>query len=177
MSTADDRWLRLRGICIRRADRCTAPVRAHDTRAAKAEPGCTRRIAHPRGASDTARLAGSHAGGAAGCRDIQQSGAQFWYAANAGSIDINAMMITGDIALVPYGNPGPAVAALGYDLHHLDVIACPDAEKIWLIGDEPAHAWVRETCRWQEIFARLPCTAGRIALPEYIITSDKKGRH
>ena len=78
------------------------------------------------------------------------------YSSPAGDIDINAMVYTGDIALVPYGYHGPAVAAPGYDLYYLNVMAGPDPERIWLINDDPAHAWVRETWDGQEFDTRLP---------------------
>ena len=35
----------------------------------------------------------------------------------------------------------------------------PDPERIWLISDDPAHAWVRDTWTGQEIDARLPFPA------------------
>ncbi|MFP7365176.1 5-deoxy-glucuronate isomerase [Corynebacterium callunae] len=78
------------------------------------------------------------------------------YSSPAGDIDINAMVYTGDIALVPYGYHGPAVAAPGYDLYYLNVMAGPDPERIWLINDDPAHAWVRDTWTGQEFDDRLP---------------------
>ncbi|MCK2199583.1 5-deoxy-glucuronate isomerase [Corynebacterium callunae] len=78
------------------------------------------------------------------------------YSSPAGEIDINAMVYTGDIALVPYGYHGPAVAAPGYDLYYLNVMAGPDPERIWLINDDPAHAWVRDTWNGQAFDDRLP---------------------
>ncbi|MGJ0389418.1 5-deoxy-glucuronate isomerase [Microbacterium sp. CGR1] len=78
------------------------------------------------------------------------------YSSPAGEIDINAMVGTGDIALVPYGYHGPAVAAPGYDLYYLNVMAGPDPERTWLISDDPAHAWVRDTWDGQELDSRLP---------------------
>ncbi|WP_080792781.1 5-deoxy-glucuronate isomerase [Corynebacterium pacaense] len=78
------------------------------------------------------------------------------YSSPAGEIDINAMVHTGDIALVPYGYHGPAVAAPGYDLYYLNVMAGPDPERIWLINDDPAHAWVRDTWNGQAFDERLP---------------------
>jgi len=78
------------------------------------------------------------------------------YSSPAGEIDINAMVRTGDIALVPYGYHGPAVAAPGYDLYYLNVMAGPDPEREWLISDDPAHAWVRDTWTEQEFDERLP---------------------
>jgi 5-deoxy-glucuronate isomerase len=78
------------------------------------------------------------------------------YSSPAGDIDINALVHTGDIALVPYGYHGPAVAAPGYDLYYLNVMAGPDPERAWLISDDPAHAWVRDTWNGQDVDARLP---------------------
>ncbi|MFT4051823.1 MAG: 5-deoxy-glucuronate isomerase [Microbacterium sp.] len=83
------------------------------------------------------------------------------YSSPAGEIDINGLVRTGDIALVPYGYHGPAVAAPGYDLYYLNVMAGPDADRQWLISDDPAHAWVRDTWADQQIDARLPFTDGK----------------
>ncbi|MRX45177.1 5-deoxy-glucuronate isomerase [Agromyces kandeliae] len=80
------------------------------------------------------------------------------YSSPAGEIEIDAMVRTGDIALVPYGYHGPAVAAPGYDLYYLNVMAGPDPEREWLISDDPAHAWVRTTWEGQRVDARLPYT-------------------
>ena len=80
------------------------------------------------------------------------------YASNAGPIETLAEVHTGDIALVPFGWHGPCVAAPGYDLYYLNVMAGPDAERSWLITDDPAHAWIRETWAGQEVDARLPYT-------------------
>lgn len=78
------------------------------------------------------------------------------YSSPARDIDINAMVRTGDIALVPYGYHGPAVAAPGYDLYYLNVMAGPDPDRAWLITDDPAHAWVRDSWPGQEFDSRLP---------------------
>lgn len=80
------------------------------------------------------------------------------YSSPAGQIEINAMVRTGDIALVPFGYHGPAVAAPGYDLYYLNIMAGPDAARAWLITDDPAHAWVRRSWSGQEFDARLPYT-------------------
>ena len=80
------------------------------------------------------------------------------YSSPAGEIEIDARVQTGDIALVPFGYHGPAVAAPGYDLYYLNVMAGPDAERAWLISDDPAHAWVRDSWNDQAIDPRLPYT-------------------
>jgi 5-deoxy-glucuronate isomerase len=81
------------------------------------------------------------------------------YSSPAGEIDVTSIVRTGDVALVPYGYHGPAVAAPGYDLYYLNVMAGPDAEREWLISDDPAHAWVRSSWETQSIDPRLPFTA------------------
>jgi 5-deoxy-glucuronate isomerase len=81
------------------------------------------------------------------------------YSSAAGHIDTLAEVHTGDIALVPLGWHGPCVAAPGYDLYYLNVMAGPDPERVWLIQDDPAHAWVRDTWADQKIDPRLPYTS------------------
>ena len=78
------------------------------------------------------------------------------YSSPAGQIEIDSQVHTGDVALVPYGYHGPAVAAPGYDMYYLNVMAGPDPERTWLISDDPAHGWVRDTWEGQELDARLP---------------------
>ncbi len=80
------------------------------------------------------------------------------YSSSAGPLAINALVRTGDIALVPYGYHGPAVAAPGYDLYYLNVMAGPDPERVWNITDDPAHGWIRSTWEGQDADARLPYT-------------------
>lgn len=63
----------------------------------------------------------------------------------AGEIETNALVRTGDIALVPFGYHGPAAAAPEYDLYYLNVMAGPDPERVWLVTDDPRQAWIRST--------------------------------
>jgi len=74
----------------------------------------------------------------------------------AGEIDTNALVRTGDVALVPFGYHGPAAAAPGYDLYYLNVMAGPDDGRVWNITDDPAHAWVRGAWDGQQVDPRLP---------------------
>ncbi|KRC49655.1 5-deoxy-glucuronate isomerase [Leifsonia sp. Root227] len=78
------------------------------------------------------------------------------YSSDERPIAIDARVGSGDIALVPHGYHGPAVAAPGYDLYYLNVMAGPDAERSWLITDDPAHGWVRRTWDADGMDARLP---------------------
>lgn len=80
------------------------------------------------------------------------------YTSEAGEIDTNAIVRTGDVALVPFGYHGPVAAAPGYDVYYLNVMAGPGDERAWLIQDDPAHGWVRAGWEGQEIDPRLPYT-------------------
>ena len=71
-------------------------------------------------------------------------------------IDVLAEVRTGDVVLVPHGWHGPAMAPPGYDLYYLNVMAGPGATRAWLISDDPAHAWVRDTWPGQDVDPRLP---------------------
>jgi 5-deoxy-glucuronate isomerase len=70
-------------------------------------------------------------------------------------IDVFAEVRTGDVVLVPHGWHGPAMAAPGYDLYYLNVMAGPGPVRAWLICDDPRHAWVRDGWRDQEVDHRL----------------------
>ncbi|CAM5474925.1 5-deoxy-glucuronate isomerase [Leifsonia shinshuensis] len=78
------------------------------------------------------------------------------YCSAAGDIETNALVRTGDIALVPFGYHGPAVAAPEYDLYYLNVMAGPGEERAWLISDDPRQAWLRSTWDGVETDPRLP---------------------
>lgn len=74
-------------------------------------------------------------------------------------IDLCAEVRTGDTVLIPHGWHGPSMAAPGYDLYYLNVMAGPGAERAWRICDHPDHAWVRGTWDDQEVDPRLPLTS------------------
>ena len=71
-------------------------------------------------------------------------------------IDVLAEVRTGDVVVVPHGWHGPSMAAPGYDLYYLNVMAGPGAERAWRICDDPAYAWVRDTWHDQQVDPRLP---------------------
>jgi 5-deoxy-glucuronate isomerase len=56
------------------------------------------------------------------------------YASDDRPIDVLAEVRSGDVVLVPYGWHGPAMAAPGYDLYYLNVMAGP-GPRIWLVCD------------------------------------------
>jgi 5-deoxy-glucuronate isomerase len=71
-------------------------------------------------------------------------------------LDLLAEVRSGDLVLIPHGWHGPSMAAPGYHLYYLNVMAGP--ERAWLIRDDPAHAWVRDTWPDQPVDPRLPLT-------------------
>jgi len=88
--------------------------------------------------------------------DVDAIGYQRVYASDDRPIDVAAEVRTGDVVLVPYGWHGPAMAAPGYDLYYLNVMAGPGPVREWLISDDPHHGWVRQTWESQNIDPRLP---------------------
>ncbi|MFW5473322.1 5-deoxy-glucuronate isomerase [Knoellia sp. CPCC 206450] len=78
-------------------------------------------------------------------RGTDPVGYQRVYGTGERPIDVLAEVRTGDVVLVPHGWHGPAMAAPDADLYYLNVMAGPGTERAWLITDDPAHAWVRET--------------------------------
>jgi 5-deoxy-glucuronate isomerase len=71
-------------------------------------------------------------------------------------VDVLAEVRSGDVVLIPHGWHGPSMAAPGYDMYYLNVMAGHGDGRAWLICDDPAHAWVRETWAGQDVDARLP---------------------
>jgi 5-deoxy-glucuronate isomerase len=74
-------------------------------------------------------------------------------------VDVLAEVGTGDVVLIPHGWHGPSIAAPGYALYYLNVMAGPADERAWRFCDDPAHAWIRGTWRDQDIDPRLPMTS------------------
>jgi 5-deoxy-glucuronate isomerase len=70
-------------------------------------------------------------------------------------IDVLTTVATGDTVLVPHGWHGPAMAAPGYDLYYLNVMAGP-GERAWRACDDPVHVWVKDAWGGQGIDPRLP---------------------
>jgi 5-deoxy-glucuronate isomerase len=88
-------------------------------------------------------------------------GYQRVYGTDERPIDVLAEVRSGDVVLVPHGWHGPAMAAPGYDLYYLNVMAGPGSERAWLICDDPAHGWVRDTWSDQPVDPRLPFGGAR----------------
>jgi 5-deoxy-glucuronate isomerase len=76
-------------------------------------------------------------------------------------IDVCAEVRAGDVVLIPYGYHGPSMAAPGYDMYYLNVMAGPGEERVWRFCDDPAHAWVRARWAEQPVDPRLPMSGPR----------------
>jgi 5-deoxy-glucuronate isomerase len=71
-------------------------------------------------------------------------------------IEVLEEVRTGDVVLVPHGYHGPSVAAPGYHMYYLNVMAGPGPERAWKIVDDPEHAWLRDSWNDQAVDPRLP---------------------
>ncbi|MCL6092086.1 MAG: 5-deoxy-glucuronate isomerase [Actinobacteria bacterium] len=69
-------------------------------------------------------------------------------------VEVLAEVRDRDVVLVPHGYHGPSVAAPGYDLYYLNVMAGP-GERAWLVSFDPAHEWVRASWEGQEVDPRV----------------------
>nr|WP_042183653.1 5-deoxy-glucuronate isomerase [Kibdelosporangium sp. MJ126-NF4]CEL15695.1 5-deoxy-glucuronate isomerase [Kibdelosporangium sp. MJ126-NF4]CTQ93620.1 5-deoxy-glucuronate isomerase (EC 5.3.1.-) [Kibdelosporangium sp. MJ126-NF4] len=81
-----------------------------------------------------------------------------------GSIDEDVAVRDGDVFLIPRGYHGPCVAAPGYPMYYLNVLAGPAADRSMAFCDDPAHTWVRQSWEKQADDPRCPVTSaeGRV---------------
>jgi 5-deoxy-glucuronate isomerase len=70
-----------------------------------------------------------------------------------------------DVVLVPHGFHGPCIAAPGYPMYYLNVMAGPAVDRALAFCDDPDHAWVRDSWTDMPLDPRCPVTsaAGRVA--------------
>ncbi|MEM8707806.1 MAG: 5-deoxy-glucuronate isomerase [Actinomycetota bacterium] len=73
-----------------------------------------------------------------------------------GEIDANVAVRDGDVFLVPKGYHGPCIAAPGYDMYYLNVLAGPGGERSMAFCDDPAHHWVRDEWEGMPLDPRCP---------------------
>ncbi|MFC4119771.1 5-deoxy-glucuronate isomerase [Nonomuraea zeae] len=66
----------------------------------------------------------------------------------------------GDVVLVPHGYHGPSMAAPGYDLYYLNVLAGPARQRSMACRDDPRHAWIRASWADQPIDPRVAPAGG-----------------
>ncbi|WP_433657132.1 5-deoxy-glucuronate isomerase [Nocardia sp. CA-128927] len=75
-----------------------------------------------------------------------------------GALDENVAVRDGDVFLVPQGYHGPCIAAPGYPMYYLNVLAGPAPERSMAFCDDPAHSWVRGTWDDEPLDPRCPVT-------------------
>ena len=76
-----------------------------------------------------------------------------------GSIDENVVVGDGDVFLVPRGYHGPCIAAPGYAMYYLNVLAGPGGNRSMAFCDDPAHHWVRDSWTGMATDPRVPMTS------------------
>lgn len=87
-------------------------------------------------------------------------GYQRVYGSPGKPIDVLAEVGGGDVVLVPHGYHGPSMAAPGYDLYYLNVLAGPAPQRTMAFRDDPRHAWIRASWAGQPVDPRVPMTSG-----------------
>ncbi|MGY2876052.1 5-deoxy-glucuronate isomerase [Marmoricola sp. URHA0025 HA25] len=80
-----------------------------------------------------------------------------------------------DVVLVPHGYHGPCIAAPGYPMYYLNVMAGPADDRALAFCDDPDHAWVRNTWADLETDPRCPVTSASGRLDE--LTAGSRERH
>jgi len=62
-----------------------------------------------------------------------------------GAVDDTIAVHDGDVYVIPRGYHGPCIAAPGYTMYYLNVLAGPGHERSMAFCDDPAHHWVRDS--------------------------------
>ena len=76
-----------------------------------------------------------------------------------GAIDETVEVRDGDVFLIPRGYHGPCVAAPGYTMYYLNVLAGPAPGRSMAFCDDPAHHWVRDSWEGMATDPRCPMTS------------------
>ncbi|MDO5049077.1 MAG: 5-deoxy-glucuronate isomerase [Actinomycetaceae bacterium] len=71
-------------------------------------------------------------------------------------IDVCAEVHSRDIVIMPYGYHGPSIAAPGYDLYYLNVMAGPAEDAQWMVTLDPHYSWINDELDPKDIDPRLP---------------------
>jgi 5-deoxy-glucuronate isomerase len=75
-----------------------------------------------------------------------------------GDVDVNVTVHDGDVFVIPRGYHGPCVAAPGYPLYYLNILAGPGGERSMAFCDDPTHHWVRDSWDGMASDPRVPMT-------------------
>lgn len=98
-------------------------------------------------------------------------------AAGLEPLDESIEVRDGDVVLVPHGYHGPCVAAPGYPMYYLNVLAGPGAERSMAFCDDPSHAWLRDAWADTPLDERCPMTsAGGPVGPHALVASAAGAR-
>lgn len=89
-------------------------------------------------------------------------GMQRVYGSPGKPIDVLREVRSGDVVLVPHGYHGPSMAAPGYDMYYLNVLAGPAEQRTMAFRDDPCHAWIRDSWSAAQVDTRLPMTTAAI---------------
>ncbi len=95
------------------------------------------------------RVDGRHGFGAHRTYDLEQG----W--------DVTVTVRSDDVFLVPRGYHGPSMAAPGYDLWYLNVLAGPGEGRSMAFCDDPAHHWIRGSWAGVPPDPRVPMTSAQ----------------
>jgi 5-deoxy-glucuronate isomerase len=79
----------------------------------------------------------------------------------AGLADVDQMVEVRDcdVFVLPYGYHGPSVAAPGYPMYYLNVLAGPGEQRSMAFCDDPMHGWVRDSWAGMPLDPRCPMTS------------------
>ncbi|RHW28367.1 5-deoxy-glucuronate isomerase [Nocardioides immobilis] len=80
-----------------------------------------------------------------------------------------------DVVVVPHGYHGPCIAAPGYPMYYLNVMAGPAHDRALAFCDDPTHGWVRDTWAGMETDPRCPVTSANGRLDA--LHSSPRERH
>lgn len=72
--------------------------------------------------------------------------------------EVDTPVRDGDVFLVPRGYHGPCIAAPGYPMYYLNVLAGPGGERSMAFCDDPTHHWVRDQWEGMATDPRCPMT-------------------
>jgi 5-deoxy-glucuronate isomerase len=70
--------------------------------------------------------------------------------------EVDTTVRDGDVFLVPRGYHGPCIAAPGYPMYYLNVLAGPGGERSMAFCDDPAHHWIRDEWEGMATDPRVP---------------------
>lgn len=74
-------------------------------------------------------------------------------------LDETVVVRDGDVFRIPRGYHGPCIAAPGYPMYYLNVLAGPGRERSMAFCDDPTHHWVRDSWDGMPADPRCPLTS------------------